>query len=121
MDASGSWIALDVGGANLKAAHSSGQARAVPFELWKRPDELSLVIAKLATTFPPSDRVALTMTAELCDCYPTKAVGVNAVLDAVLDAFGERPVRVWCTDERFHDVADVRRRPLIAAASNWLA
>ena len=33
-----------------------------------------------------ADRVALTMTAELCDCYPTKAVGVRSVLDAVSTA-----------------------------------
>ena len=34
-----SWIALDVGGANIKAAHTAGPARTLPFELWKRPDE----------------------------------------------------------------------------------
>ena len=44
------------------------------------------------------------MTAELCDCYPTKTVGVNAVLDAVLDAFPGVRSRVWGVDGRFHDV-----------------
>jgi hypothetical protein len=116
-----SWIALDVGGANIKAAHASGPARSLPFELWKRPDELSSVLAALLATFPTSERMALTMTAELCDCYPTKAVGVLTVLEAVLDAFGGRPVHVWGVDGRFHSVADVRARPAIAAASNWLA
>src|SRR3954447_8244275 len=116
-----SWIALDVGGANIKAAHSSGQARTMPFELWKRPDELSLVLIALAATFPACDRVALTMTAELCDCYPTKKVGVNAVLDAVLDAFLARPITVWGVDGRFHDLDEIRRRPELAAAANWLA
>lgn len=117
----GPWIALDVGGANIKAAHESGQARTLPFELWKRPDELSQVLAKLASTFPRAGRVALTMTAELCDCYPTKKVGVLTVLDAVRDAFPERPVHVWGTDGRFHGVPDVRQKPLVAAAANWLA
>ena len=92
----------------------SGQARTLPFELWKRPDELGQVLAALAATFPPCDRVALTMTAELCDCYPTKAVGVNAVLDAVLDAFPGRPIAVWGIDGRFHDVDEIR-----AAAARW--
>lgn len=115
------WLALDIGGANIKAAHSSGLARTLPFELWKRPDDLADVVSKLAATFPAADRVALTMTAELCDCYPTKAVGVSTVLDAVTEALPRRDVTVWGTDARFHDVEDARRHPLIAAASNWLA
>jgi probable H4MPT-linked C1 transfer pathway protein len=119
--ASVSWMALDVGGANIKAAHTSGQARTLPFELWKRPDELGLILGALAATFPPCDRVALTMTAELCDCYPTKRVGVNAVLDAVEAAFRGRPIEVWGVDGRFHEPAAIRRQPVLAAASNWLA
>src|SRR4051812_37575334 len=120
-EAQGSWMALDIGGANIKAAHTAGPARTLPFELWKRPDELSRFLAALAATFPPSDRVALTMTAELCDCYPTKKIGVNAVLDAALDAFLGRPLEVWGVDGRFHDVATIRARPGLAAAANWLA
>lgn len=116
-----SWMALDVGGANIKAAHTAGPARTLPFELWKRPDELGRVLASLAATFPPCERVALTMTAELCDCYPTKTIGVNAVLDAALDALHPRPIEVWGVDGHFHDLAEVRRQPTLAAAANWLA
>jgi probable H4MPT-linked C1 transfer pathway protein len=115
------WLALDIGGANIKAAHTAGPARVLPFELWKRPDELGRVVAALAATFPPFDRVALTMTAELADCYPTKRVGVNAVLDAVLDAFVGHPIEIWGVDGRFHDVAEIRQQPALAAAANWLA
>ena len=74
------WIGLDIGGANIKTAHEDGQARTVPFEVWKRPDELGGAIAAAAAALPASDRAAVTMTAELCDCYPAKTVGVNAVL-----------------------------------------
>jgi probable H4MPT-linked C1 transfer pathway protein len=116
-----SWLALDVGGANIKAAHTAGPARTLPFELWKRPEELSPVLAALAATFPPCDHLALTMTAELCDCYPTKQVGVNAVLDAVLTALPGRPIVVWGVDGQFHDAAEVRQQPTLAAAANWLA
>ncbi len=35
------WLAFDIGGANLKAAHSDGSAVSFPFELWKRPDDLA--------------------------------------------------------------------------------
>lgn len=115
------WLALDVGGANLKAAHSSGQSRALPFELWKRPDELARALGSLVATLPAADRVALTMTAELCDCYPTKAVGVRAVLDAVQSGSEGRPTLVWGIDGRFHEVEEVREVPRLAAAANWLA
>jgi probable H4MPT-linked C1 transfer pathway protein len=115
------WIALDIGGANIKAAHSSGPARVIPFEVWKRPEDLPLAIASIAASLPPSSATALTMTAELCDCYPTKRVGVNAVIDAVLQALPGRTVLVWGMDGAFHSVEEVRDHPLLAAAANWLA
>ncbi|WP_435009604.1 hydantoinase/oxoprolinase family protein [Tundrisphaera lichenicola] len=116
-----SWLALDVGGANLKAAHSEGQARSMPFELWKRPEELAWSLATLAGTMPAAGRVALTMTAELCDCYPTKAVGVRSVLQATESAMEGRPIAVWGVDGLFHTAQEIRDRPELAAASNWLA
>ncbi|HEV3122292.1 MAG TPA: hydantoinase/oxoprolinase family protein [Isosphaeraceae bacterium] len=116
-----SWLALDVGGANIKAAHSSGQARVLPFEVWKRPGDLGKVIATLASTFPPFAGVALTMTAELCDCYPTKSHGVSAVLDSVLQALPGHVVRIWGRDEEFHSVDEIHARTDLAAAANWLA
>lgn len=117
------WLALDIGGANLKAATSDGFARTVPFELWKRPDDLCRQVAELAQAIPgePPDRVALTMTAELCDCYPTRSAGVLAVLAAVEAALPGRRIRIWGTDEQFHSPAEIRTRPLVAAAANWLA
>ncbi len=121
MESHVAWMALDIGGANIKAAHSSNVARTLPFELWKRPDDLAQVLAKFAASFPQTDRIALTMTAELCDCYATKTVGVLAVLDAAEQAFRGIPLQVWGTDSRFHEVAVVRSQPLVAAASNWLA
>ena len=58
---SGSWIALDIGGANIKVAHGGGQARSVPFEVWKRPDELASVLSAAVATLPESDCVAATI------------------------------------------------------------
>lgn len=115
------WIGLDIGGANIKAAHVEGPALAIPFEVWKRPDELSRAIASVAATLPTSSSAAVTMTAELCDCFPTRTVGVHAVLDAVVAALPEHRIAVWGVDRRFHEVEDLRRQPLLAAASNWLA
>src|SRR5262249_21655852 len=115
------WIGLDVGGANIKVAHGRGLARNVPFEVWKRPDELGLAIARAVAGLPESDRAAVTMTAELCDCYPSKRVGVSAVLDAVVAGVPGRSIVVWGVDGEFHSVDDARAQPRLVAAANWLA
>lgn len=115
------WLALDIGGANLKACHSSGPSRTSAFEVWRKPKELGRAIGELAEGLPAFDRVALTMTAELCDCYATKAEGVIAVVDAVGQALPGLPVAVWGIDGTFHEVDEVREQPLLAAAANWLA
>jgi probable H4MPT-linked C1 transfer pathway protein len=115
------WIGLDIGGANIKAAHSDGVARTVPFEVWKRPDELGRTIAGVAAMLPPCEAAAVTMTAELCDCYPTKAVGVRAILDALVEALPGRMIAVWGVDGAFHSLDEARAAPRLAAAANWLA
>ncbi len=125
MSASGdnqpAWIGLDIGGANIKAVHSDGPALSVPFEVWKRPDDLSRTIRNVAASLPASNAAAVTMTAELCDCYPTKRAGVHAILDAIVAAMPGHSVTVWGVDRRFHRVEQVREDPLVAAAANWLA
>ena len=92
----------------------------VPFEVWKRPDELSRAIASVAATLPPSSGAAVTMTAELCDCYPTKTVGVHAVLDAV-----SRPCPSTGSSSggwtAIFTALRPAERPMLAAAANWLA
>jgi probable H4MPT-linked C1 transfer pathway protein len=115
------WVALDIGGANIKIAHEGERALTFPFEVWKRPIELGRTISAAVATLPPSDHAAVTMTAELCDCFPTKRVGVNAVLDAVLEALPGHTIAVWGVDGEFHRVGDIRQQPLLAAAANWLA
>ena len=115
-------LGLDVGGANLKAATLDGFAVQTPFPLWKQPEWLANALRRLVNDAPPFDRVAVTMTGELCDCFETKRVGVNAILDAVETAVeGTAPITVWTTDGRFVDLAEARREYLKTAASNWLA
>ncbi len=115
------WLGIDVGGANLKAAHANGEARTTSFAVWRQPELLSESIVELASSFAPFDRVAATMTAELCDCYATKREGVLSIVDALSRAFGRVPVSYWGTDGRFHGADEIRSRPLLAAASNWVA
>lgn len=113
-------LGLDVGGANLKAARNTEGARSRPFALWQQPDHLRDELQLLVEGWT-WDRVALTMTGELCDCFATKREGVLAVLDAVERLTPARPIHIWTIDGCFVDGDSVRAAPLRAAASNWLA
>lgn len=114
-------LALDIGGANLKAAHSHGRALLEPFALWKNPAGLADALRAVIGRVPRPELLAVTMTGELCDCFPTKRAGVQAILDAVGAAAGSIPVRVWQTDGGLVDVDSARAAPLRTAAANWLA
>jgi probable H4MPT-linked C1 transfer pathway protein len=114
-------LGLDIGGANLKAAHSSGVGRLQPFALWKQPNELDRAVRQLIALFPPWDVLAVTMTGELCDCYETRRHGVLAILDAVERCAAGRRTAVWLNTGCFVDLHGARKRALRAAAANWLA
>jgi probable H4MPT-linked C1 transfer pathway protein len=114
-------LGLDIGGANLKAAHSGGIARTQPFALWKKPEGLTAALRELIALMPQHDIIAVTMTGELCDCYVSKREGVEAILDSVEAAAGRTPVRVWTTYGTFLPLKDARAEILRVAAANWLA
>jgi (4-(4-[2-(gamma-L-glutamylamino)ethyl]phenoxymethyl)furan-2-yl)methanamine synthase len=116
-----SWLGLDIGGANLKAANGRGWARTVPFPLWRNPEGLTGAVAALIDSAPPAERIALTMTGELCDCYRTKAAGVQHILKSVHQAAAERDVRVYLLDGTFVPIKRAYQLPQLAAASNWHA
>ncbi len=113
-------LGLDIGGANLKAADGRGWARSVPFALWREPSVLSSALRKLVVLAPNFDRIAVTMTAELCDCFRSKAEGVRHILGAVVEVFlPEHDVRVYLVDGRLGPIESALERPELAAASNW--
>ncbi|MEX0777277.1 MAG: hydantoinase/oxoprolinase family protein [Phycisphaeraceae bacterium] len=114
-------LALDIGGANLKAAHSDGRCVARSFALWKHPEALAEQLRAMASDWPVCQRVAITMTAELCDCFATKRQGVEHVLDAVWQAFPHSGIGVWSTEGRFVHPDEARQRVLRVAAANWHA
>jgi (4-(4-[2-(gamma-L-glutamylamino)ethyl]phenoxymethyl)furan-2-yl)methanamine synthase len=114
-------LGLDIGGANLKAAHSCGRARLQPFALWRAPGDLGRALQQLLRGWPAYERLAVTMTGELCDCFETRRQGVHAILDAVEQAAEGRAVQVWLTDGTFGTLSSTRAAPMPAAAANWLA
>ncbi len=114
-------LGLDIGGANLKAAHSDRTARTVPFALWKHPDQLADEIARLMAAMPSHRSIAATMTGELCDCFATKRDGVLAILRSIRAASSNLPIHVWSIQGRFLRFDHAMEDPTSVAAANWLA
>jgi probable H4MPT-linked C1 transfer pathway protein len=114
-------LGLDIGGANLKAAHSSGVASLRPYALWKNPDGLPEALRQLIGDMPPHDLLAVTMTGELCDCFDTKRQGVETILAAVELIASDSRFCIWRNDGRFVNFGGARADPLSVAAANWLA
>lgn len=114
-------LGLDIGGANLKAAHTNGTAQLMPFELWKNPDGLMDALRDMLKQMPKSDLLAVTMTGELCDCFETKRQGVAFILDSLVKAVDQIPIRVWTTRGFFKDLEGTKEQHLKTASANWLA
>jgi (4-(4-[2-(gamma-L-glutamylamino)ethyl]phenoxymethyl)furan-2-yl)methanamine synthase len=122
----GATLALDIGGANTKAAWVDGESlRTIsrPFEVWRDRDALATVLREVAAEVAGGAprAVAITMTAELSDAFRTKREGVWFVLDAAEDAFGARRLSVLTTGGELVAPAAARARPLDVAAANWVA
>jgi (4-(4-[2-(gamma-L-glutamylamino)ethyl]phenoxymethyl)furan-2-yl)methanamine synthase len=115
-------LALDVGGANTKAAWFDGESVRTltrPFEVWRDREALAGVLREVGAD--PADTVAITMTAELSDAFRTKREGVAFVLDAAQAAFGDRRLSVLTTAGELVTVEEARARPWDVAAANWVA
>ncbi len=111
---------IDIGGANLKGARDDGLVVTKPFALWRDPAGLARALRELLEALAPFDRLAATMTGELCDCYGGKEEGVLHILAAVEEAGGVPP-QVWLLDDGLATLERARAEPLRAAAANWQA
>jgi (4-(4-[2-(gamma-L-glutamylamino)ethyl]phenoxymethyl)furan-2-yl)methanamine synthase len=120
-------IGWDVGGANVKAALvTSGHdveplVLERPFALWREPQHLSAVLEEMAAAFGPVEAMAVTMTAELADCFASKREGVVFVLDALAAAFPHVHPFVYGVDGQFRSVEAAKRETDRVAAANWMA
>jgi (4-(4-[2-(gamma-L-glutamylamino)ethyl]phenoxymethyl)furan-2-yl)methanamine synthase len=114
-------VGLDIGGANIKAAHSDGECRSRSFPLWKTPEKLAVTLSSMIGDWLPCSGIAVTMTGELADCFETKAEGVDKILKAVEKAADRTPISVWHTVGEFVDAPTAREFWQLTAASNWHA
>jgi (4-(4-[2-(gamma-L-glutamylamino)ethyl]phenoxymethyl)furan-2-yl)methanamine synthase len=118
-------IGWDIGGANVKAAIVERGVDTVvverPFALWREPHRLTDVLIEMAGLLGPVRAMAVTMTAELADCFATKREGVAFVVDSVCRAFPGVETVIYGVDGRFHSPVDARMQPHCVAAANWMA
>jgi (4-(4-[2-(gamma-L-glutamylamino)ethyl]phenoxymethyl)furan-2-yl)methanamine synthase len=126
-------LGLDIGGANTKATFLKTQDGRVQeiktlleyFPVWKSDEEqLPRILERLKktlTNLTVLDGVGVTITAELSDAYMTKKEGINHVLDAVTEVFGDAPIFVLDVEANLLSVNDARRELLKVASANWAA
>ncbi|MFM7243419.1 MAG: hypothetical protein ACKO40_04480, partial [Planctomycetaceae bacterium] len=116
-------LALDVGGANIKAADGGGWTHAEPFPMWRESSRLVEVLARIVGSAAPA-RVVATMTGEIADCFADRAAGVGFIIRAVVaacEAAGCPVPGLYHLDGRIVPPAVAIADPLGVAASNWHA
>ncbi len=119
-------VALDVGGANLKAADGLGWSASMPFRLWERAAGLADALVALVTPRAPQ-RLVATMTGEIADCFPSRAAGVDHIVTSLMTAATAcaADLRIYLVDGSHHATlalpGEARASPLAAAAANWHA
>lgn len=123
-------IGWDIGGVHLKAARLSfsggrlAEARTALryFEMWRERPCLPETLRALRREFGGEAAThAVTMTGELADCFASRGEGVRSILEAARAGLGDEPLRVWSIEGTFADLPAAQERPLLFAASNWLA
>ncbi len=115
------WLALDIGGANLKVADGVDYAQSYVFALWREREKLAQQIRTAIFEAPPCDHLAVTMTGELADCFESKTAGVRYILQAVSGGSDNRHTRVYLVDGRLVTPQVAATLPHLVAASNWHA
>lgn len=120
-------IGIDVGGANLKYAATSGGSLSRFFPMWQKSEQLADVIAEdLVSRFSQTaiKHLAVTMTGELADCFIDRDQGVRHIVSHTRKA----AERLAIEDVSFYGVNGIFHGPDAAcdavdtvAAANWHA
>ena len=116
-------LALDVGGANIKAADGTGWTHAEPFAMWRDAPRLAEALARIIRDASPR-RIVATMTGEIADCFAGRAEGVTHIvgaLAAAAEACGCGSPGIYHVDGRIVEPTDAVADPHGVAASNWHA
>lgn len=116
-------MGCDIGGANLKLADGFGHCAARTFPMWLTPHELASTLRDMFTEYAMTEdtHLAVTMTGELADCFATRRVGVQQILDQVEQAFAPEKTHIYAVGNQWLSIDEARKAAWSVAASNWHA
>lgn len=119
-------LAMDIGGANLKACFrdEKGVLHGISrhFVMCQQIGDLVEALSDFVLDCPVQpDGFLITMTGELCDCFTDRRQGVEQILHAVRVIADNRPVYVWSTTGQFVTIDQACEIPMSAASANWHA
>ncbi len=116
-------IGWDVGGAHLKAARVEGrhlkEVIQLPCTLWLGLEHLDRALTKAMACLGVAEAHAVTMTAELVDYFPDRALGVRRLVDVLAERLPH--TRIWSGTLGFLPPERARSEPRWVASANWLA
>jgi len=114
-------LGIDIGGANTKITeiNEKGEFKVhhLYFPMWKNNEKLAEVLKSYSKNV---SKVALVTTAELADSYETKKEGVENIVNAVKEAFGDC-ISVFDSDCKFISTEEAVQNYMKVSASNWCA
>ncbi|HMN38062.1 MAG TPA: hydantoinase/oxoprolinase family protein [Hyphomicrobium sp.] len=117
-------VGLDVGGAHVKAARlENGQiteVRQLACPLWLGLDRLDAMLRELRTMTDDAARVAITMTAELTEIFPSRDEGAMILLQRLAEAFGSA-ASYFMGLKGFGDLEEALHDPASVSSANFLA
>ncbi|HYH17929.1 MAG TPA: hydantoinase/oxoprolinase family protein [Azospirillum sp.] len=123
---SGALIALDIGGAHLKAAlfDAAGTLRdleQVPCPLWQGLDRLGTALAAVLARWGAPGRAAATMTGELADLFDDRADGVRRIVAATRAALPAAGLEIFAGPFGLIPAGAAPEHVDAVASANWYA
>ena len=119
-------IGWDLGGAHLKAARLDPQGRIGPVvqvacPLWQGMERLEEALGAVLGQVGAARRHAVTMTGEMADLFPDRAVGGTRLAAAMHDWLSPAELRFYAGAAGFLSANQVAVHTAELASANWLA
>ncbi|MFW9895031.1 MAG: hydantoinase/oxoprolinase family protein [Candidatus Thorarchaeota archaeon] len=131
-------LGLDIGGANTKAAllhfHEKSISKSFSyikyFPFWEKtikeiPKLLQRIVEEIVEKngyiLKNIDLIAITITAELSDAFPTKREGILLILDALGKVFNKSKLKFITNECEFINFDQAQTEYMSIAAANWVS
>jgi probable H4MPT-linked C1 transfer pathway protein len=119
-------IALDIGGAHLKAALFDAAGTLLdlvqePCALWQGLDRLEAAMAAVLSRWGEPRRVAATMTGELADLFDDRTEGVRRIVEATRSALPAAGLEVFAGPRGLIPADAAAEHADAVASANWHA